>query len=385
MKAQFLSSAAFLASGAMAARPFLNEPDTAIELSLPDLKVGDLAPLEKMVGLPDFEFAARNYLSDANYTYYRNGAAGEWSYRQNLELFQQYRLRPRTMIDVTKVQDSLPTTILGHNFSAPFYITPCARAGYAHPDAELNLVKAAGEQGLLYIPSHYASKTIEEIAEVKKEGQVLFQQVYLNSNHTRTQVEFDRAKAAGYKAIVFTVDAPAPGNRQRALRFGVGSSNTEFTLITWDYYKNLTTLTDLPILLKGIQTVDDARLALENGVPGIILSNHGGRQLDTARSSLEVALEIHNEEPELFKKLEIFADGGVRYGNDALKLLALGVKAVGVGRPFMYANIYGQEGVEKAIELLKTEIAVDSANLGVADLKKIDHRYVIYNSLGYSG
>lgn len=104
-----------------------------------------------MVGLPDFEWAARNYMSTENYTYYRNGAGGEWSYRNNLEIFHQYRFRSRSMVDVTNIESTLPTTLLGHNFSAPFYISPCARAANAHPDAELNLVKAAGEEEILYM------------------------------------------------------------------------------------------------------------------------------------------------------------------------------------------------------------------------------------------
>ncbi|KAJ3550158.1 hypothetical protein NM208_g140 [Fusarium decemcellulare] len=376
------TSLALLASGALAARPFLNEPDTGIELAIPDIQPRQLPELDRMVGLPDFEWAARNYLPVENYTYYRNGAAGEWSYRNNLEIFQKFHFRPRTMVDITNIEGTLNTTILGYNFSAPFFISPCARASIGHPDAELNLVKAAGAQKLLYIPSQAADMTIEEIADARQEEQVIFQQMYLNDNNTRTQFELDRAKAAGVKAIVLTVDSAADGNRHRAARFGVGFAGSTYTYLTWDLYKNLTTMTDLPILLKGITTVDDAKLAIENGVPGIILSNHGGRQLDTTQSSLETALEIHREDPEIFQKIEVLADGGVRYGADVLKLLALGVRAVGIGRPFMYANIFGKEGVEKAIKLMKHEVAIDAANLGVSDMKKINHRYV--SILSYS-
>jgi isopentenyl diphosphate isomerase/L-lactate dehydrogenase-like FMN-dependent dehydrogenase len=123
-------------------------------------------------------------------------------------------------------------------------------------------------------------------------------------------------------------------------------------------------MTDLPVLLKGMQTVEDAKLAHDNGVPVIILSNHRGRQLDTARHSPRIALEIHREAPELFDGLEVFAGGGIRYGPDTLKLLSLGVKAIGCGRPFMFSNIYGQEGLERAIEILEHEIAIDAANPG---------------------
>jgi isopentenyl diphosphate isomerase/L-lactate dehydrogenase-like FMN-dependent dehydrogenase len=193
---------------------------------------------------------------------------------------------------------------------------------------------------------------------------------------TAVQELFDRTEKAGADAIVFTVDSAAGSNRHRAARFGVGSANTAFNNFSWEFYKELTTMTDLPIIVKGISSAADARLAMENGVPAIIISNHGGRQLDGAPSSLEIALEIHEEAPEVFKNVEVYADGGIRYGADALRLLALGVRAVGLGRPFMFSNIFGQAGVEHAIRLFKKELAVDAGNLGVGDLKKITPDYV---------
>jgi len=349
--------------------------------STPD---GTLPDLDSLVGLPDFEWAARKGMNESAYTYYRNGAAGEWTYRNNLEVFQRFRLRPRVMVDITKIESSLPTTILGYNFSAPFFISPCARGGYAHPDGELNLVKGAGAGDILYMPALYASKTIEEIyaARVSNQStpQVLFQQVYLTDNDTETQQLFSRIEKAGSKAIIMTVDSAADGNRHRAARYGVGSADSSYSLLTWDYYHKLTNMTKLPIIPKGIQTVEDARLAVQNGVKAFMISNHGGRQLDTTPSALEVALEIYNEDPEIFKQVEVYADGGVRYGTDVLKLLALGVKAIGLGRPFMFSNVYGVDGVTRAIEMLKHELAIDAANLGVGDLKKIGPEHVNWKS-----
>jgi isopentenyl diphosphate isomerase/L-lactate dehydrogenase-like FMN-dependent dehydrogenase len=135
-------------------------------------------------------------------------------------------------------------------------------------------------------------------------------------------------------------------------------------------------MTSLPIILKGILTAVDARKAVEAGAPAIVLSNHAGRNIDGSPSSLEIALEIHREDPSIFQETEVFADGGIRYGTDALRLLALGVKAVGLGRPFMYANVFGTDGVKKAIDILKQELASDAANLGVGNLKQIDSSYV---------
>ncbi|KAI1763537.1 FMN-dependent alpha-hydroxy acid dehydrogenase [Hypoxylon sp. FL1150] len=349
-----------LLGGASAARPFLNEPDTGFDAYFADLPAGELPPLDQLVGLPDFDAAARRHLSAMNYTYYRNGAGGEWSYRNNLEVYNRYSLRPRTMVDITNIESTLQTTILGHNFSAPFFISPCARGEYGNLNKEQGLVEGAAAGDILYMPALLASMTIEEITTFKKDDQVTFQQVYLDSNDTATQQIFDRAKKSGAKALVFTVDSAADGNRHRAARYG------------WDLYDHLATMTDLPIVLKGIQTVEDAQKAVEHGVPAVYLSNHGGRQIDSARATLDIALEIHRQAPEVFSQLEVYADGGVRYGADVVKLLALGDRAVGVGRPFMFANVYGTEGVGRAIEMLKHEVAIDAANAGVADLKKID-------------
>ncbi|KAF4983046.1 hypothetical protein FZEAL_1446 [Fusarium zealandicum] len=374
MRTQLITAA--LATGALAARPFLNEPDTGIQDVLGETPEGTLPDLTDMVALPDFDWAARNYLPLQNYTYYRNGASGEWSYRNNLEVFQRYTFNPRVMVDVTNIEKTLPTTILGHNFSAPFYISPCASGIYGHPQAELNLVKGAAAGDILYIPSGYATLSIEDIHAAKAKGQVVFQQLYLTSNDTETRDLFDRSKEAGADALVFTVDAPTFGTRHRAARLDVSLASSEYRYITWDYYKKLQTMTDLPIILKGIMSVKDALLAVEHNVPAIVLSNHGGRQLDGAPSALDVALDIYKKAPEVFEKIEVYADGGVRYGTDVLKLLSLGVRAVGLGRPFMYSNVFGSEGVELAIDLLKREIVVDAANLGVGDLKKIDASYV---------
>ncbi|KJK80816.1 hypothetical protein H634G_03965 [Metarhizium anisopliae BRIP 53293] len=365
-----------LASSALAARPFLNEPDTGIEDILKFSSNGSLPDIKSIVGLPDFEYVARNYLPIRNFTYYRNGAAGEYSYRNNLEVFRRYRLRPRVLVDISNIESTLSTTILGHNFSAPFFISPCARADYAHADAEINFVKGAAAGNILYMPALFAQRSIEDIAAAKKPGQVLFQQLYLESNETFNKDLFARTEKAGAKAIIFTVDSAADGNRHRAARFGVGSADSSYSAFSWNFYEQLRNQTKLPIILKGIMTVEDAEEAIRRKVPAIILSNHGGRQLDGSPSALEVALEMYEKDKTMFQKIEVLADGGIRYGVDAIMLLSLGVKAVGLGRPFMYSNIYGQAGVEKVIQIMKHEIAIDAGNMGIPDLKKISPDFV---------
>ncbi|KAM0276645.1 hypothetical protein ACHAQH_006554 [Verticillium albo-atrum] len=365
-----------LATGALAARPFLSEPDTGIEDVLGDTPQGSLANISNLVGLPDFEWAARRYLPIENYTYYMNGAGGEWSVRNNLEVFHRYNWRARQLVDITNLPATIPTTILGHNFSAPFFISPCARGINGHPDAELNLVKGAAAGDIMYMPSAFSSKTAEQISAAKAEGQVVFQQLYLNANFTSDSATIRRFEAAGVDAFVLTIDSSAGSNRQRANRFGVGSANTQLTKLTWAYYDQLKNVTRLPLAVKGVTSVETAKKAIEHGVPAIMVSNHGGRSFDGSPSSLEILLEINEMAPEILTQTEVWADGGVRYGGDILKLLALGAKAVGIGRPYMFANIYGTEGVEKVTDLLKRELIVDAGNLGLESLKDIDMSYV---------
>ncbi|KAI1638220.1 S-2-hydroxy-acid oxidase [Biscogniauxia mediterranea] len=368
-----------LIGAATAAEPFLNEPDTGIETYLHGINwtEGTQPQLKDMRGIPDFDFAARQKLNNSAYAFYRTASGGEWSYRNNLDVWSKVKFRQRQLSDVTKVNETLKTTILGYNFSAPIFISPAAVAAYCDPEqAELNFVKATANENILYTAALYASKTIEEIASAKSNStvnglQVLFQQIYTNDNLSVTWDDIHRAEAVGAKAVVWTIDAPANPVRQRAARYDTTNANEATSALTWDIYEQMKNQTSLPIILKGISTVEDALLAQERGAKAIYISNHGGRQLDHSPSPLEIAYEIHRNAPQLFTEMEILADSGVRYGSDVLKLLALGVKAVGMGRPFMYANCYGQAGVEKAIQIMKTEIAEDAAQIGITDIQNI--------------
>lgn len=147
--------------------------------------------------------------------------------------------------------------------------------------------------------------------------------------------------------------------------------------MTWEYYSWFRNQTSLPVVLKGIQLVEDAVIAYNMGAPAIYLSNHGGRQLDTLPSALELAVEICELAPYIHQgTMEVWADGGVRYGADLVKLLALGIKSVGVGRPFMFSNVYGEADVDRAVDILKREVAIDAANPGIGDLKQVNSSYI---------
>lgn len=200
--------------------------------------------------------------------------------------------------------------------------------------------------------------------------------MYLDGNITEDTDYIRQLEKAGTDALVLTIDSAAGSNRHRAERFGSGSANTLLTRLTWDYYDELRGITDLPIVLKGVTSVETAKEAAEHGAPAIVVSNHGGRNLDGSPSPVEILLEINREAPELLDQLEIWADGGVRYGGDVIKLLALGARAVGVGRPYLFGNIYGVEGVKKVTEILRDEVIVDGGNVGLESLKDVDSSYV---------
>lgn len=224
--------------------------------------------------------------------------------------------------------------------------------------------------------SSYSSLPLEDIAAVALPNQTFFSQVYFTLNDTQNKALLQKSERSGAKAVVWAIDSPGSPDRQRAARYDVGSANTQFVKNTWEVYQQYRNWTTLPIVLKGIQNVADARAAVDHGVKAIILSNHGGRNLDGSPSSLEVALEIFNNDPDIFDQIEVLADGGIRYGTDALRLLALGVKAVGMGRPFMFSNVFGEEGVKKIIALMRNGLMNDAANLGLGDLKSINSSYV---------
>ncbi|KAJ3526184.1 hypothetical protein NM208_g11313 [Fusarium decemcellulare] len=349
-----------LIAAASAYEQWVNEPDTGLETllnSLGNWTEGTKPSLKDIRGVPDFDFAARQVMTDQQYAFYRTAAAGEWAYRHNLDVWEKARLRPHQLASVTGLNETLGVTILGHNFSAPIFISPAARAAYGDPErAELNFVDAAAEEDILYVAALYASKTIEEIGEQRaKHNNTIFQQIYSNANLSVTWDAMKRAEDQGVKAFVWTIDAPATSTRHRAARYDTTNANGVTSVLSWDLFDKIKAQTKLPIILKGITTTEDALKAVEKGADGIWLS--------PTRSAATA--------PEVFEKTEVIADSGVRYGSDIIKLLALGVKAVGLGRPFMYSNIYGVDGPKKLIQILKTEILADAAQIGINDLHNI--------------
>ncbi|KAH8661782.1 FMN-dependent dehydrogenase, partial [Ilyonectria robusta] len=237
------------------------------------------------------------------------------------------------------------------------------------------LVKAAAANRILYVPSIASSLFMEEIATAKPHED----QIYVSTNETENKALFQRIEQTGAKALVLTVDSAGDRTPHRVVRYVPDINITrgdEFHYMTWDFFQEIQSLTRLPIIPKGIQSVEDAKMAAKIGVRAIFLSNHGGRALDGSPSAFDVTLEIRQKAPEIFDQMEVYADGGIRYGTDVLKLLALGVRAVGLGRPFMFANMYGAAGVSKALNLLRQETISAAANVGVADIQRVTPEYV---------
>lgn len=261
----------------------------------------------------------------------------------------------------------LSTTILGQHSPLPVFIAPAALAKLAHPDGESGLARGAGKTGIIQMVSSSASMTPEAISSSRvTETQCQFYQLYVVSERHKTKDILHRVKQAGYKGLVVTVDSAVPGKRELDERYKArlisGSNEKPKPLgfmhggwltpsLCWDDLKWIREIWDGPIAVKGIMTAEDALIAAQHGVQAIYLSNHGGRQLDTSPPSLMTLLEIRRYCPEIIEKVEIYLDGGFRRGNDVIKALALGARACGLGRPFMYAlGAYGHEGVVRAVE-----------------------------------
>ncbi|KAG8715750.1 Cytochrome b2, mitochondrial precursor [Ceratobasidium sp. 423] len=326
-----------------------------------------LPPLSHVLNLNEFEELAQTVLSKTAWSYYRSAADDEYAHMNNALAFRRYWFRPRVLRGTKTIDTSCE--ILGIPSTLPIFVSPAAMAGLGDPAGEVNITKGAGKTGIIQGISSNASCTVDEIANarVDPQKQPLFFQLYVASDRAKSVETIKRIEKLGYRAIFFTVDAPVLGNRELDQRNraglldsgddeedqkgGVASTIDGYfdTNIDWSTLKWLKTVTKLPIILKGVQTVEDVELAAKHGVQGVLLSNHGGRQLDYAPAGIDVLYELRQKRPDLFEKVEVYIDGGVRRGTDVLKALCLGAKGVGLGRTFLFANgTYGEKGVVKA-------------------------------------
>jgi isopentenyl diphosphate isomerase/L-lactate dehydrogenase-like FMN-dependent dehydrogenase len=334
------------------------------------------------VNVFDYETLAQASMEPSAWNYYQSGSDDEVTLRANRRAFERIRLRPRMLVDV-KACD-MRTTVLGTPISMPILIAPTAFHCLAHPEGECATARAAGRAGALMVVSTSSTRSLEAIAS-EASGPLWFQ-LYIHDRKSSEDL-IHRATMAGYRALVITVDSPRWGRKERAIRSGFSLPahlhKANFTdedvakgdiYVTWESLPWLRSLTSLPIILKGILTAEDAVLAVKHGVDGIIVSNHGGRQLDSVSASIEALPEVVDA---VDGHCEVYLDGGIRRGTDILKALALGARAVLVGRPILWglaAN--GTEGVNHVLELLRTELELAMVLSGRPTLASIDRSLV---------
>ncbi|KAG0147651.1 hypothetical protein CROQUDRAFT_42456 [Cronartium quercuum f. sp. fusiforme G11] len=348
--------------------------------------------LSQIINLHDLEPIAKKVLTPKAYAYYSSAADQEFCKNRNISDWSLIHLRPRILRNV-KSLINLQIKILGFNSNLPFFIAPVALANLIHKDGEKALVKVAAKIGVIYIMSSNASCTPEEISSIIEPNQILFYQLYVNKDRNETVKLLKRVERLRFKAIVLTVDAPVPGKRTRDERFAVNDesnlqsnsvaknlSGYQDESLNWNDLSWLKNQTNLPIILKGIQTPEDFIYAHSIGFKNLYISNHGGRQIDDVSSTIEILLEIKKTCIKAFNECEVLLDGGIRDGSAVLKALALGVKAVGLGRAPMYGLMWGQEGVEKVLEIVKDELSINLRLLGETSVNglKAEHVRIIF-------
>lgn len=292
--------------------------------------------------------------------------------------------------------------MLGTKCSIPFYVTATALGKLGHPEGEVVLTRGARKHNVIQMIPTLASCSFDEIVDAKEGDQVQWLQLYVNQNREITKKIVQHAEKRGCKGLFITVDAPQLGRREKDMRskFSDVGSNVQDKggdavdrsqgaaraissfidpSLSWKDIPWFKTITKMPIILKGVQRVEDVIQAIAIGVDGVVLSNHGGRQLDTARSGIEVLAEVM---PELRRlglqdKIEIFVDGGIRRATDIIKALCLGARGVGIGRPFLFAmSAYGLPGVDRAMQLLKDEMEMNMRLIGCSSVDQLGPEFV---------
>jgi isopentenyl diphosphate isomerase/L-lactate dehydrogenase-like FMN-dependent dehydrogenase len=335
------------------------------------------------VNVFEYEALAQAQMDPAHWDYIQGGSDDEVTLRANREAFERIQLRPRVLVDVSASALNIRTTVLGIPISMPVMVAPMAMHCLAHPEGECATAQAAGMAHTLMIASTTATRSLEEITQAAS-GPLWFQ-LYVYPSLQIAERLVRRAESAGYRAIVLTVDLPTLGNREKDKRnnvtippppfreanfVDVDKTGQEWVSLTWESLSWLRSITSLPILLKGILTAEDALLAIEHSMDGIIVSNHGGRQLDTALASIEALPGIVEA---VAGRCEVYVDGGIRRGTDILKALALGARAVLVGRPVLWGLAAGgAEGAYRVLEILRRELELAMAPSGRPTLNSID-------------
>src|SRR5690348_13690227 len=326
------------------------------------------------VDLDALEHQARAKMAPASYAFCACGADDEISLAENISAWRNLRLRPRVLRDVTAIDTSV--SILGHKMPAPIMVAPTGRHKLFHPEGERATARGAAAANVPYVMASNSNILIEDVAAERKSAPQWFQ-LYYWPNKKEVEALIDRLAAAGFTALVLTVDAPVPGWSPRAAREqhepspeilninmpGSPMARTAYHPdfvgkvlypATWRELEWLVKRAPMPVLVKGVLRADDAVRCVEHGARGVIVSNHGGRHLDTTVTTAAAIVEIA---PALAGKAEVYVDGGIRRGTDILKALALGARAVLIGRPVIWGlTMRGAEGVAEVMDHFRTEL-----------------------------
>ena len=371
----------------------------------------DEPALQKLIASPDqalnvfdFEAVARQTLPPAHWGYMATGVDGDATLHANRAALSRLQIRPRRLVDVTRIDTS--TEIFGMKWKTPLYISPVGSQRAFHTQGEIATAKAAASRGHLQILSTVTTTSVEDVTAAR--GAPVWYQLYPTAKWEVTQALVKRAEAAGSPVLVLTVDLPAGRNTETLERFKRVDTRTctdchqpglkgrlkrrpmfdglDMTglfdyyapNLTWDSVRRLKDSTKMKLVLKGIVTREDAALCVENGVDGIIVSNHGGRAEESGRSTIECLSEVIEA---VGGRIPVLIDGGFRRGTDIFKALALGARAVGIGRPYIWGlSAFGQPGVEKVLDLLRIEFELIMKQAGVTSLDQIKRTYVVEGS-----
>jgi len=333
------------------------------------------------VNVWDYERLAEEKLDANAHAYFAGGSGDEVTLRDNLAAFDRRKLRPRVLVDVSSV--STATTVLGTDVALPILIAPLAVQRMAHPDGELATARAAAAAGTIMCLSTAATARPAEVAAAAP-GAPRWFQVYVFADRAQTEDLIAEAVESDFSGLVLTVDTPYLGRRERDLR--IDFKVPEHLTVSGDIFgghfdrglswRDLEWLAGygLPVAVKGILTAEDARLACEHGAAAVVVSNHGGRQLDGVSSSLDALEEVVEA---VDGRAEVLLDGGVRRGTDALKALALGARGVMIGRAMLWGLVAGgEEGVAHVLHLLRKEVELGLALLGCASPADVTRAHV---------
>ena len=364
---------------------------------------GPITSPEQALNVMDFESAARKTLPPAHFGYLATGVDDDATIRANRDGFSKLEIRARRLVDVTNIDTSV--RLLGTTWDSPIVLSPVGSQKAFHPEGEVAVAKAARAKGHLQILSTVTSSSVEDVTAAR--GAPVWYQLYVNTIWEIVRGMIKRAEAAGCPVLVLTVDLKEGSNRETLFRaeradsrqcsvchteevggFGALAHRPMFSglnapktaslispAVTWDYVKRLKDTTTMKLVIKGIVTREDAQLAVEHGVDGLIVSNHGGRAEETLRSTIECLPEVLEGSA---RKIPVLVDGGFRRGTDVFKALALGATAIGIGRPYAWGLAsFGQPGVEAVLTILRRELQTIMRQAGTTSIDKITPAYLV--------